>query len=61
LAKIFFKINFSSIFVFADEHPDVKCYVVSQETFPRLVDGIEIWPAKLFLSKLWKKELFLYQ
>lgn len=43
---------------FADEHPNVKCYVVSQETFPRLVDGIEIWPAKQFLSKLWKNELF---
>lgn len=43
---------------FADEHPNVKCFVVSQETFPRLVDGIEIWPAKQFLSKLWKNELF---
>ena len=38
---------------FSDEHPGVKCYVVSRETFPRLVNGIEIWPIRDFLAKLW--------
>lgn len=38
---------------FRDEHPDVKCLVVSRETFPRLVDGIEIWPVRDFLNNLW--------
>lgn len=43
--------------VFAEEHPNVKRYVVSRETFPRLVDGIEIWPTRDFLDKLWKGEI----
>ena len=42
---------------FAKEHQQVKCYVVSRETFPRLVDGIEIWPIRDFLTKLWKGEI----
>lgn len=43
---------------FAEEHPDVKRYVVSRETFPRLVDGIEIWPIRDFLDKLWQGKIF---
>ncbi len=43
---------------FAEEHPGVKQYVVSQEVFPRLVDGIEIWPAFDFLVRLWSDQLF---
>ncbi len=42
---------------FAQEHPNVKLYVVSRETFPRLVDGIEIWPIHDFLTKLWNDEI----
>jgi predicted AAA+ superfamily ATPase len=42
---------------FTEEHPDVKCYVVSRETFPRLVDGVEIWPIRDFLAKLWMDEI----
>ena len=38
----------------AEEHPGVKRYVVSRETYPRLVDGIEIWPIRDFLAKLWQ-------
>lgn len=44
---------------FAEEHPNVKRYVVSRETFPRLVDGIEIWPIRDFLAKLWNNEIFI--
>lgn len=43
---------------FAQEHPSVKCYVVSREQFPRLVGGIEIWPVRDFLNKLWNDEVF---
>ena len=43
--------------VFAEEHPNAKRYVVARETFPRLVDGIEIWPICDFLTKLWNKEI----
>ena len=38
---------------FVQEHPQTKCFVVSRETYPRLVDGIEIWPIHDFLTKLW--------
>ena len=43
--------------VFAQEHPNVRCYVVSREIYPRLVDGIEIWPIHDFLAKLWQNEI----
>lgn len=38
---------------FEEEYPDAKLIVVSMETRPRLVNGIEIWPATDFLRKLW--------
>lgn len=38
---------------FMQEHPHAKCYVVSREIYPRLVDGIEIWPIRDFLERLW--------
>ena len=38
---------------FREEHPGVKCLVVSRETFPRLMDGVEIWPVRDFLNSLW--------
>ena len=45
--------------IFTEEHPHVKQYVVSRETFPRLVDGIEIWPIRDFLAKLWNDEIII--
>ncbi|MBR1941431.1 MAG: ATP-binding protein [Bacteroidaceae bacterium] len=39
---------------FGEEHPDAKLLLVSMEECPRLMNGIEIWPAALFLQKLWE-------
>lgn len=51
------KAQMKGLRAFTDEHPHVKCYVVSRETFPRLVDGIEIWPIRDFLIKLWQGKI----
>ena len=45
--------QFRGLKTFADEHPKARLYVVSQEVYPRLVDGIEIWPVRDFLARLW--------
>lgn len=39
---------------FREEHPQAKLIVVSLDAAPRLVDGIEIWPATAFLQRLWQ-------
>lgn len=38
---------------FSEEYPSAKLVIVSQEESPRKLNGIEIWPAKLFLEQLW--------
>ena len=38
---------------FSEEHPDCKLLVVSLEERPRMMNGVEIWPATLFLQRLW--------
>ena len=38
---------------FGEEHPEAKLVLVSMEDAPRMLNGIEVWPAKLFLNKLW--------
>ena len=42
---------------FVREYPSAKAFVVSQEVYPRLVDGVEIWPIRDFLTKLWNDEI----
>ena len=37
---------------FSEEHPDCKLLVVSLEERPRMMNGVEIWPATLFLQRL---------
>lgn len=44
---------------FVKEYPQAKCYVVSREIYPRLVDGIEIWPIRDFLTKVWNHEVVI--
>lgn len=39
---------------FGEEHPDCKLIVVSLEERPRMMNGVEIWPAQEFLKRLWK-------
>ena len=38
---------------FGEEHPDCKLIVVSLEERPRMMNGVEIWPAQAFLKGLW--------
>ena len=42
---------------FATEYPNARLIVVSNESMARKVDGIDILPVHLFLSKLWKGEI----
>lgn len=43
---------------FSEEFPDARLIVVSRDKQPRLVNGIEIYPAPLFLTMLWDRKLF---
>ena len=43
---------------FKEEYPDCKLIVVSLEERPRLFNGVEVWPAKEFLLRLWNGKLF---
>ena len=38
---------------FGEEHPDCKLIVVSLEERPRMMNGVEIWPAQAVLKRLW--------
>ena len=38
---------------FGEEHPDCKLIVISLEERPRMMNGVEIWPAQAFLKRLW--------
>ena len=42
---------------FAEEYDVKKLILVSNDPLPRLVDGIEILPWKIFLERLWKDEI----
>lgn len=42
---------------FREEHPDCRAIVVSMDEKPRLLQGIEIFPAKYFLRLLWNDEI----
>ena len=39
---------------FGEEHPQAKLILVSMEERPRMLNGIEVWPARDFLQRLWK-------
>ena len=42
---------------FGEEHPDCKLIVVSLEERPRMMNGVEIWPARTFLQRLWNGKI----
>ena len=42
---------------FASEHPNARLIVVCNESMPCKVDGIEILPINVFLTKLWKRDI----
>ncbi len=43
---------------FKEEHPNVRLMVVSLDENLRLFNGVEVWPAKQFLAKLWNGEVY---
>lgn len=43
--------------VFKDEFPDARLIMVSLDINPRLMNGVEVLPAELFLKKLWNGEI----
>lgn len=43
---------------FKEEHPNARLMVVSLDENPRLFNGVEVWPAKQFLAKLWNGEVY---
>jgi len=42
---------------FLEDFPQAKAYVVSLDKYPRILNGIEIIPAKQFLMALWNAEI----
>ena len=44
---------------FGEEHPDCKLIVVSLEERPRMMNGVEIWPAQIFLKRLWEGKVVM--
>lgn len=43
--------------VFKDEFPEARLIMVSLDVNPRLMNGVEVLPAELFLKKLWNGEI----
>jgi len=41
-----------------EEHPQCRLMTVSLDPVPRLFNDVEIWPVKLFLEKLWRREIY---
>ena len=42
---------------FSEEYPHAKLILLSMEKQPRMVNGIEIWPVKQFLQRLWQERI----
>ncbi|MDF1571807.1 MAG: hypothetical protein P1P82_09350 [Bacteroidales bacterium] len=42
---------------FLEDYPKARAIVVSLDQHPRILNGIEILPAKQFLKLLWNKEI----
>lgn len=43
---------------FHEEHPKTRPIIVSMDVAPRILNDVEVMPAKYFLQKLWNKEIF---
>ena len=42
---------------FSEEYPQAKLMLVSMEERPRMLNGIEVWPAQQFLARLWQEKI----
>lgn len=47
----------SGLRLFKEEHPEARLIVVSLDAKPRQLNDIEIYPATIFLQKLWNDEI----
>lgn len=45
--------HLSGLKAFKEEHPEAKLIIVSMDEQPRLFNGVEVLPAKEFLTQLW--------
>ena len=43
---------------FGEEYPHAKLILLSMESTPRKLNGIEVWPIAQFLPRLWAKKVF---
>lgn len=48
--------HLSGLKAFKEEHPEARLIVVSLDAQPRLLNDIEIYPATIFLQKLWQDD-----
>jgi len=42
---------------FGEEHPEAHLMLVSMDPMPRMLNGIEVWPATDFLKRLWSGQI----
>lgn len=43
---------------FGEEHPDARLIIVSMDVAPRILNNVEIMPAKYFLEQLWDGKIY---
>ena len=42
---------------FAEEHPAVRCIIISLDAARRVMNGVEVWPVTEFFKALWQGEI----
>lgn len=42
---------------FKEDYPHARAIIVSMDKYSRLMNGVEIFPAELFLKALWSSEI----
>lgn len=50
--------HLSGLKAFANEHPEARRIIVSMDAAPRLLNDVEVFPAKHFLSELWNGKIY---
>lgn len=49
----------SGLKAFKEEHPDARLIAVTLDAEPRLLNGVEVYPAEIFFKKLWAGEILI--
>ncbi len=50
--------HLSGLKAFHEEHPDARLFIVSLDPEPRRLNGVEVFPAKEFLKRLWDDKIW---